>query len=71
MGCQALAVADGVVGVVVELAAGVGGRDEAVEGVVGVADDTVGGGHGCANGATGGPSSGPVSGAASPARPPR
>jgi hypothetical protein len=46
VGCQALAVADGVVGIVVVLAAGVGGRDETIEGVIGVADDAVGGGHG-------------------------
>jgi hypothetical protein len=54
VGCQALAVADGVVGVVVVLAAGVGGRDETIEGVacpeqgrrVGVADDAVGSGQG-------------------------
>jgi hypothetical protein len=44
--CQSQAVAHGVVGVAVVLTGGVGGRDEAVERVVDVGDDTVGGGPG-------------------------
>jgi hypothetical protein len=46
VGCQAQAVADGIVGVVVVLAGGVLRIRQAIERVVGIADDAVGGGQG-------------------------